>query len=76
MYAVNAMGASPVVVLPTPGQTGAAAPPRSPTAISCLARTATTATLAWTVDEPSGVPLVGFQVFYEVSVGAGSSVVR
>lgn len=66
LYAVSAMGASAVAVLPTPGRTGAAAPPSAPASLACTNRTATSATLAWTMDDLGGTPLTGFRVYFEV----------
>ena len=66
LYAVSAMGASAVAVLPTPGRTDAAAPPSAPASLACSNRTATSATLAWTMDDLGGTPLTGFRVYFEV----------
>ena len=66
VYGVNGMGSSPVVVLEAPGQTGSPAPPSPPTDLVCANRSDTAATIGWTMDDPGGLPLTGYRVFYEV----------
>jgi hypothetical protein len=70
VVAMNAVGTSPLVPVPALARTGLATPPATPTSITVTALGTTNATIAWTIVDTSGVPLVGFRVFYEIDAVA------